>query len=69
MRDIEESHKYDKLAGDSVNQGVCWGKLVYELPMHAQQAQESMRQKNIIWCSRIFCTHIVWHQLTHFYGR
>ena len=47
------------------NQGVCWEKLVNELPMHAQIAQEGTLQTNILCCTLVLHVYIVWCQLTH----
>ena len=37
--------------------------------MRARCAQEGTCRKNIICCMRIFCTYIVWCQLTHLHRR
>ena len=63
-KEKEEAKKAAKLAGDWGNQGVCWGELFYELPMHAQHAQEGTLLTNILCCTRIFHVYIVWCQLT-----
>ena len=47
----------------------CWEKLINEIPMHAQSAQEGMRQTNILFRAHVFFTYIVWFQLRHLHGR
>ena len=62
--DKVEYQKADKLAGYWFNQGVFWMKLVNELPMNAQRAQEGMLRTNILCHTSIFSTYIVWCQWT-----
>ena len=47
----------------------CWSKLPNELPMQDQRSQERKLQTNILCCMRVFCTYIVWCQITHLHGR
>ena len=58
-REKEDSQKSDKLLGDRGNQVVCWEKLVNQLTMRSQCAQEGTLRNNIICRMRIFCTYII----------
>ena len=68
-KEKEEDHKAAKLAGCWFKQGVCWEKLVNKLPMHVRHAQEVTLRTSILCHTRVFCTYIVWFQLTHLHGR
>ena len=47
---------------------IFWGELVNVLPMHARSAQEGILQKNILCLTPVFCTCIIWLQLSHLHA-
>ena len=59
---------WKRLTSTFFSDEMCWSKLVNKLPMHARRAQEGMCRENVICCSHIFCTYIVWCQLPHLNG-
>ena len=45
-----------------------WDIWVNILPMHTRHMQEGTLRKNVLYCTRIFHTYIVWCRLTHLHG-
>ena len=61
----EDDQKTANIKGDWYNQGLCWEKIVHEIPMHARHVKEGTHQINILCRMSIFCPYIIWYKLTH----
>ena len=44
-------------------------KLANKILIHTLRVQEGMLQTNILCRMRVFCTYIVWYQMTQLHGR